>query len=106
MARMIAKTKTGIGRKGTVITDRSGLFEVKLYDTYVYSEEGETLTLQNGGWNTPTTAQRINSALMYRGFEPGISTAGGVMSFFGKPFINGVLVLKVSELKRLNQEVA
>lgn len=117
MSKMIAATKTGIGRKATEITERSGLFEVKLYNTYVYSEEGDTVTLQNGNWNTPTTRQRINSALIYRGFRSGISTAGGVMTYMGKPFVNGVLMLKKEdlirekkewdiELKRLMSEVA
>lgn len=106
MGKMIAATKTGIGSKATEIIDRAGLFEVKLYNTYVYSEEYKTITLQNGGWNTPTTKQRINSALVYRGFQPGISTAGGVMSYRGKPFVNGVLVLKIADMKRLDREVA
>lgn len=103
MAR-IAKTKTGIGRKGTTITERDGLFEVKLYDTYVYSEMDGTVTLQNGGWNTPTTAQRINSALQYRGFKSGILTAGGTMTYEGKPFVNGALVLTIKELKKIKED--
>lgn len=100
MASMIAKTKTGIGYKGTKIVDANGEFFVELYATLVYHETKDKIILRNGGWNTPTTAQRINSALVYRGFNSGISTAGGNMSYQGKPFVNGSLALSVADLKR------
>lgn len=100
MASKIAKTKTGIGSKATKIWNDNGHFMVQLYATVVYDETAETVTLQNGGWNTPTTAQRINSALQYRGFNTGISTAGGTMKYEGKPFVDGVLVLNVSDLRK------
>ena len=103
MASMIAKTKTGIGSKATKIWNECEThgFQVRLYETMVYEEKLDgTIVLCNGGWNTPTTAQRINSALVYRGFDSGISTAGVVMTYNGKPFVDGVLVLKVSDLRR------
>lgn len=100
MASMIAKTKTGIGRKGTKIVDGNGEFFVELYGTLVYHETADKVILRNGGWNTPTTAQRIDSALQYRGFNTGISRAGGVMSYDGKPFVDGKLVLSVADLKK------
>ncbi len=104
MSKMIAATKTGIGYKATKIWNDNGHFAVQLYATVVYDETAETVTLNNGGWNTPTTKQRINSALIYRGFRSGISNAGGVMTYQGKPFVNGVLVLKVKDLQREKKE--
>lgn len=104
MAFMIAKTKTGIGRKATKIVNSGSEFFVELYGTLVYHETSTKVVLRNGGWNTPTTAQRINSALEYRGFKSGISTAGGVMTYEGKPFVDGVLVLTIKELKKIKAD--
>jgi len=103
MASMLAKTKTGIGYKGTTIQEHSDWFRVTLYNTDVYTETESKVFLDNGRWNTPTTAQRINSALVHRGFQPGISRVGGVMSYRGQPFINGKLELNKSEMRRLDR---
>lgn len=96
MASTIAKTKTGIGRQA-VITDRQGLFEVKLYQTYVYSEEGNKITLDNGGWVTPTTARYMNQALAYRGVSNRVAIRKGEMVLLCTrsvvPFENGRLML-------------
>jgi hypothetical protein len=96
MASPIAKTKTGIGRQAEIV-DRPGLFEVKLYATYIYSEEGN-ITLNHGGWVTQTTARYMNQALSYRGQEVRVFIKGGEMfwkSAFGnpQPFFNGVAVI-------------
>lgn len=104
MAKRIANTKTGIRKLHTSITERDGLFEVKLYNTYVYSEEGNTITLDNGGWVTPTTVSRMNQALIHRGIAGVVLIHKGEMFFqynvykAGKPvcrypFTNGVYVI-------------
>lgn len=94
-----AKTQTGIGRQA-IITYRSGLFEVKLYNTYIYSEEGNEITLDNGGWITPTTVRYMNQALGYREAMGRVTIKGGEMFFNGKPFVNGKYVTQ----KALTQE--
>lgn len=102
MAHTIAKTKTGIGRQA-VITDRSGLFEVKLYQTYIYSEEGNTLTLDNGGWVTPTTVRYMNQALAYRGSSNRVAIRKGEMVLLCTRsvvlFENGRLVIELQRSK-------
>ena len=82
MARTIANTKDGIRRLNTKVWDDNGHFAVKLYATVVYDETRETITLNNGGWVTPTTTSRINQALAHRGFtECGVFIKGGEMYF-------------------------
>lgn len=101
MARRIAKTKTGIGRKATKIYDDNGRFAVQLYSTVVYEEIRDEITLRNGGWPTPTTSQRINSALAYRGFPMGVYIKDGQMFYKGTPFNSGVLTLTRPELRTI-----
>lgn len=96
MAANIAKTKTGIGRQA-VVTQRQGLFEVKLYSTYIYSEEADKITLDNGGWITATTARYISQALAYRGISNRVCIRKGEMVLLCTrsvvPFKNGRLVM-------------
>lgn len=99
MSSMIAKTKTGIGKKATKISSENGHFTVQLYATVVYDETAETVTLANGGWATPTTRQRINSALAHRGFMPTCYIKYGEMFYRGKKFVDGKLVIPVAEMK-------
>lgn len=81
MASMIAKTKTGIGTTGTKIWNDNGHFAVQLYATVVYDETRETITLNNGGWVTPTTVRRINQAFKHRGHLGVVFIRNGEMYF-------------------------
>ncbi len=48
-------------KKNTQVTDLPcGGVSVVLHATEVFRIEGERLTLRHGGWDTPTTRQRIN----------------------------------------------
>lgn len=105
MASTIAKTKTGIGNGNTKIWNDNGHFAVQLHGTVVYDETRETITLNNGGWITPTTTRRINQALIHRGFGNRVAIRKGEMVLLctncAVPFMGDRLVLD-----RSNAEVA
>ncbi len=86
MASTIAKTPTGIRKLNTKIWDDNGHFSVKLYETIVYDETHDTITLDNGGWVTMTTTSRMNQAFNHRGHSHGVNIKNGVMYCDGKPF--------------------
>lgn len=81
MASTIAKTKDGIGRTNTRVANIDGRFTVILWSTMVYEEDLDLgiITLNNGGWVTPTTARRMNQALAHRGFDLKVSIRKGAM---------------------------
>lgn len=81
MPSTIAKTSDGIGRCNTKIYRENSHFAVQLHDTVVYDENRTTgkLTLNNGGWVTPTTTRRINQALAHRGFSNRVAVRKGQM---------------------------
>lgn len=83
MPTTIAKTPTGIGRKAQ-IWQGDNYFQVRLYATMVYEENRAkgTLTLDNGGWVTPTTARYINQALAHRGSSSFVGIRKGVMVLY------------------------
>jgi|WetSurMetagenome_2_1015567.scaffolds.fasta_scaffold206510_3 hypothetical protein len=81
--------KTGIGRTGTKVWDDNGHFMVQYHATVVYDETVEGVTLNNGGWNTPTTARRMNQALVERGYHAGVHIRGGLMEYEGELFKDG-----------------
>ena len=78
MPRAIAKTQTGIGRKAHIYND-NGHFAVQLHSTVVYDEHDGKVTLNSGGWVTPTTVRYMNQALTYRGHTPDVHIKNGVM---------------------------
>lgn len=100
MASKIAKTLTGIGRTGTKIVrgEHADTFAVWLYDTLVYFETQTPgkIILSSGGWATPTTARRMNQALLYRGFAflGDVRIKDGDLFFNNSPFVNGSLVIE------------
>lgn len=94
MPKTIANTLTGIRALHTKIWDDNGYFAVQLYSTVVYEEDDHKVTLRTGGWNTPTTASRINQALAYRNIQGRVNVKNGELYFSGKPFVNGVFVIK------------
>lgn len=104
MASTIAKTKTGIGRKAK-IWEGENYFQVRLYETMVYEENRDegTLTLNNGGWVTPTTARYINQALAYRGSSNRVAIRKGEMVLLCTRsvvlFENGRLVIELQRSK-------
>lgn len=93
MARSIANTKDGIRRLNTKVKEIGNCFYVTLYATMVYSEDEFSVTLNNGGWVTPTTASRMNQALIHRGFQSAVGVRKGVMYFGDQPFVNGKYVI-------------
>lgn len=82
MPSLIAKTTTGIGNLNTRINNNVGEWSVTLYDTLIYAETDKTITLNNGGWITPTTVRRMNQALTHRGYKPLVRIKKGQM-FYG-----------------------
>jgi hypothetical protein len=94
MPTRIAKTKDGIRRLNTKIWQGDGYFQVCLYETVVYDEQKEKITLRSGGWNTPTTTSRINQALSHRGIAGGVNIKNGHLHYNGKPFINGEYIIE------------
>lgn len=98
MASRIAKTETGIGRKAKIWND-NGHFAVQLHSTVVYDETAESITLNNGGWITPTTVRYMNQALAHRGFQEGAVIRKGEMFLMSgtgdlMPFENNRIVIQ------------
>jgi hypothetical protein len=48
----------------TTYTNRNGIKEVTLHKTVILRQEGDTVTLNTGGWFTATTKNRINRYLV------------------------------------------
>lgn len=94
MARSIANTPNGIRKLNTKVWDDNGHFAVKLYDTVVYDETATTITLNNGGWVTPTTTSRIHQALIHRGHSNRVNIKNGQMFCDGKPFDGNTFTIK------------
>ncbi len=100
MASRIANTKDGIRRLNTKVYNENGHFAVQLYSTVVYDETADTLTLNSGGWTTPTTVSRIGQALAHRGIKGYVNIKNGEMFFtcdlLGRvPFVDGKLSLSL-----------
>jgi hypothetical protein len=57
-----------------VIEDKRGMTHVKLYDTNVVSFSQKHIILRTGGWNTATTARRMEEASQEYGL--GIASVG------------------------------
>lgn len=60
---MIAAVESGREmneRNTAVIVNRHGVF-VRLYNTIIFALVGGCRYYSNGGWNTPTTASRLNA---------------------------------------------
>lgn len=99
MAHTIAKTSTGIRKLNTRIWNDNGHFMVQLYETVVYDEGYDTITLNNGGYVTPTTVSRMVQALRHRGHDVRVNIKNGEMvwqSPCGNPqkFVDGKAVIK------------
>lgn len=106
MPSTLAKTPTGIGRKAQIWNEcETHGFQVRLYQTMVYEENRAkgTLTLDTGGWNTPTTARYINQALAYRGASNRVGIRKGAMVLYVTkgfvPFENNRLVIELQREK-------
>jgi len=93
MASTIAKTVDGIRRLNTKVEAMGDQFYVTLYETMVYSEDKYSITLNSGGWITPTTTSRIRQALRHRGHPHNVNIKNGVMHCDGKPFVNNIYVI-------------
>lgn len=93
MPTRLAKTPTGIRKGNTKVWDNNGHFSVMLYSTVVYDETREVITLNNGGWITPTTASRMNQALEHRGFPACVRIRGGQMFYGSNPFNGNTFTL-------------
>ena len=94
MPSTLAKTSDGIGRCNTKVWNDNGHFSVQLWNTVVYHETQEGLiTLDNGGWITPTTARRMNQALLYRGMPGSVRIKNGQMFYGERPFDGSKLIL-------------
>jgi len=80
MPYAIANTQTGIGRQAKIYNE-NGHFSVQLHSTVVYDEDrtNNKLTLNNGGWVTPTTTRYMNQALAYRGSSNRVAIRKGAM---------------------------
>jgi hypothetical protein len=95
MARTIANTKDGIRRLNTRVSETDKGLTVQLYDTVVYQETSTTITLNHGGWVTPTTGSRIHQALRHMGHMNNVNIKNRQMYCDGKPFdANGQFVIK------------
>lgn len=86
MSSTLAKTATGIGKGNTKIWNDNGAYAVQLHDTMIYIETRDSITLNNGGWVTPTTARRMNQVLNHREVMGTVSIKNRVMQFNGTPF--------------------
>lgn len=63
-----------------VIGDKRGMTHVRLYDTDVVSFNPKHIVLRTGGWNTPTTARRMEEASQEYGLGlEGVSRHKGKM---------------------------
>jgi hypothetical protein len=82
MPSTIAKTSTGIGKGNTQVYTDGKSYEVVLYSTRIYIENGKTISFDNGGWITPTTTRRMNQVIRHRGTLRGsVSIKGGTMVY-------------------------
>lgn len=79
----------------TVSTTPDGTVRVTYHNTVVAAKRGDIITLDSGGWRTPTTKRRINQALevwgrpervVQRDYEWVISHPDGT----SEPFSDGV----------------
>lgn len=60
-----------IGRVATTVRQDADCISVVYHSTEVfyYNKINDSITLNTGGWNTPTTKRRINQALFHFGFR-------------------------------------
>jgi hypothetical protein len=65
-----------------------------LYSTVIYRETEDTITLDNGGWVTATSARKMNQMLDAREVMGRVTIRKGQMFFNDAPFIGTRFVAK------------
>lgn len=70
-----------ITKNNTAVVDSPSLKSVILHQTEIVRVENRTITLDNGGWVTSTTAKRMNQALRSFGYPVSVSRADGEMFY-------------------------
>ena len=104
----MAQTQT-IGTHKTIVLNKDNSIEVYYHDTRVVDVSGKFLTLNTGGWYTPTTKLRMNQTsnqynLGYRVFQKNYNW---FVEFEGEtiPFDkSGIITLKKGQGKQ-NQNI-
>ena len=74
----MGQTQT-ISHNNTTICTEGGKTTVTLHSTPIVTYDDVTIVLNNGGWNTVTTAARMNQVANERDLDFSVSRRGGSM---------------------------
>ncbi len=83
----MARKSATIRPYNTNVSTDNGIITVKLYATEIVKIDlaNKTATFDNGGWSTPTTQDRMNSACTQYGIPASVCREKGTMKVSGQP---------------------